>query len=98
MEITEEKFIKIAKIAKLDITKETESLKKDLGIISSWIKQINKLDTENIEPILNMSKEKNNLRNDNLVSDPLKHSEVLKNAPECDSNYFRIYPYLEKEI
>lgn len=97
MEITEEKFKKLCKIAKLNITQNTKDLKKDLGAISTWIDKINEIDISNIEPILSMSKETNNLRSDDKVSEALKHSEVLKNAPESDSNYFRIFPYVNEE-
>ncbi|MCP3659004.1 MAG: Asp-tRNA(Asn)/Glu-tRNA(Gln) amidotransferase subunit GatC [Bacteroidetes bacterium] len=97
MEITEEKLDKLSKIAKIDIANNKKEIKKDLESISSWVKKINQFDTDKVEPLLNMSKETNNMREDDKIFEVLKHSEVLKNAPEHDSNYFRIFSYIEKE-
>lgn len=100
MNINKERIKKLAKIAKLDISREnksTESLEKDLEAISAWVNKINSIDTKDISPLLTMSKEKNNFRLDDEFSKPLKKEKILKNAPEKDYNYFIVESFIEND-
>jgi aspartyl-tRNA(Asn)/glutamyl-tRNA(Gln) amidotransferase subunit C len=86
---------KIAHLARLEFDAEgAEKMTKDMTQILDWIEKLNELDTENIEPLTTMSSEENILRED-VVGQHLDHEEGLKNAPQRDSDYFRVPKVLE---
>ena len=47
------------------------------------------MDTEGVEPLTNMSHEINALREDK-VGEPLDHERGLKNAPDRDTDFFKV--------
>jgi aspartyl-tRNA(Asn)/glutamyl-tRNA(Gln) amidotransferase subunit C len=90
MNIDRETLRKIAHLARLDFKEEDEeSMIKDLTEILDWVEQLNEVDTENVEPLTNMSHEINMLRDD-AVGEHLDHERALKNAPKKDDDYFRV--------
>ena len=54
----------------------------------SFIGKLNELDTDNVEPLIYMTNERNVLRKDE-AEHPITQKEALKNAPKKDSDYFR---------
>jgi len=90
VKIDRETIQKIAHLARLEFDKQDEaSMIRDMNEILSWVEKLNELDTEDIEPLTNMSYEVNRLRED-LVKAHLKREQGLKNAPKGDSEYFRV--------
>lgn len=53
------------------------------------VEKLKEVDTENFEPLSNMSREINRLREDEAGPSHDPHS-VLKNAPEVNSGYFKV--------
>lgn len=95
MKIDKETLQKIAHLARLDFEeKGAEEMVESLTEILDWVEKLNELDTENVEPLTNMSVEQNVLREDE-VKEPLPHDRGLKNAPKKDSDYFRVPKVLE---
>ncbi len=90
MEINKETLNHISSIANIILDEEkAKSMIKDLKSISNWINKISELETNKISPLIHMSVEENILREDVAVT-PIKQQEALINAPEKDSNYFRV--------
>ncbi|MFT6856940.1 MAG: aspartyl-tRNA(Asn)/glutamyl-tRNA(Gln) amidotransferase subunit C [Cyclobacteriaceae bacterium] len=90
MNIDQQTLEKIAHLARLDISAlDQESLKKDIAEVLTWVEQLGELDTEGVEPLINMSFEINSFRND-IPSNPISHEEALKNAPKRDADYFLV--------
>lgn len=86
---------KIAHLARLEFDEEgAEKMKKDMTQILDWEEQLNEVDTEGMEPITTMSSEENVLRED-VVGEHLTHEKALLNAPQRDSDYFRVPKVLE---
>ncbi|RPA66561.1 Asp-tRNA(Asn)/Glu-tRNA(Gln) amidotransferase subunit GatC [Cyclobacteriaceae bacterium YHN15] len=86
---------KIAHLARLEFDEEgAEKMKKDMTQILDWEEQLNEIDTEGVEPITTMSSEENVLRED-VVGEHLTHEKALLNAPQRDSDYFRVPKVLE---
>jgi aspartyl-tRNA(Asn)/glutamyl-tRNA(Gln) amidotransferase subunit C len=86
---------KIAHLARLEFDEEgAEKMKKDMTQILDWEEQLNEIDTEGVEPITTMSSEENVLRED-AVGEHLTHEKALLNAPQRDSDYFRVPKVLE---
>ncbi len=88
--IDKETINKIAHLARLKFDTETsEKMTRDLNQILEWVEKLNEIDTQAIEPLTGMSGEVNVMRED-VAKDTLSHEDALKNAPNKDSNYFRV--------
>ena len=96
MDISNELIDKLADLAKLEFNGEDkERIKKDLVQITAFFEELNKVDTEGVEPLIFMSDAVNVLRED-VVKVELTHEEALKNAPAKDSDYFRVPKFSSK--
>lgn len=96
MEINNEIIDKLADLAKLDFT-ETEkvALQKDMTQIISFFEKMNEVNTDYVEPLIFMNSHENVLRNDEPKHE-ITHQEALLNAPDKDSDYFRVPKFLDK--
>ena len=70
-------------------------MKADLGKMLDFVDKLNEIDTEGIDPLIYMSEEVNVLRKDK-VSEETSQEDALKNAPEKDSDYFKVPTVLKK--
>jgi len=96
MEITNDIIDHIAHLARLEFEGDKkEAIREDLQRIVTFMDKLTEVDTENVEPLVFMTQEVNNLRDD-IPKDTLSQDEVLKNAPKKDSDYFRIPKVLDK--
>lgn len=96
MEINNDIINKLADLAKLDFTEtEKAELQKDMTQIISFFEKMNEVNTDNIEPLIFMTEQENVLRNDEPKQE-ITHQEAMLNAPNKDSDYFRVPKFLEK--
>lgn len=96
MEITKDTVQKVAKLAKLQFNEEeTALIQKDLSKMLAFVDQINQVDTEAVLPLTHMNQEANVLREDD-VEETITQEQALKNAPQKDSDYFKIPKVLSK--
>ena len=75
--------------------KSAEKMKSDLDIIIGFVDSISKIDTTGVEPLIYMSEETNVLRADKSKQE-VSQQEALKNAPQKDSDYFKVPTILRK--
>ncbi len=81
---------KIAHLSRLEIDPQDEKLLlKSLSDILTWVEKLNELDTENVEPLTNISQEINSLREDE-VGIHLDRERGLKNAPDRSEKFFKV--------
>ena len=96
MKISEEIVDHIAHLARLEFEGDKkQSIMEDMERIVSFMDKLQEVNTDNIEPLIFMTDEIGNLRED----DPqvtITQKEALKNAPKKDSDYFRIPKVLDK--
>lgn len=86
----------IAKLSKLKFDDSAEEkMKADLEKMLAFVNKLNEIDTEGIDPLIYMSKEVNVLREDK-VSEKISQADALKNAPEKDSDYFKVPTVFKK--
>ena len=79
----------IAHLARLEFGEEAKSeILNDINRMLSFIGKLNELDTDNVEPLIYMTNERNVLRKDE-AKHTITQKEALKNAPKKDSDYFR---------
>ena len=78
---------KVAKLANLPLSdEEEEKYSKQLSKILDYVEQLNKVDTENIEPTFNVTPNHNVMREDE-VDKSLSQEEVLLNVPQTKAGF-----------
>ncbi len=88
---------RVANLARLSFTEEEKAkVQAEMTKIVSFIEKMNELDTEGVEPLIFMSDEINAFREDNAYTEITKE-EALKNAPQKDSDYFKVPKVIERE-
>ena len=96
MEITNKLIQDIAALAKLEFDEQSaKQMKADLEKIIGFVDKLNEIDTEGIEPLIFLTEELNALRDDKIKA-VVSQVEALKNAPEKDSDYFKVPTVLKK--
>ena len=95
MKIDKNTTLKIAKLSRIKIKDdEIDELSTQLSAIVSWVDQLNEVNTDNVEPLSNVSMTKLPLRKD--IEDIKDNSkEVLLNAPDKLENYFAVPKVVE---
>lgn len=97
MKITDEKIEQLAHLARLEFDEKAKAgIKADLESILRLCEKLNEVDTEGIEPLVYMTDTVNNVRED-IVAQEFSRSEIMKNAPRKDSDYFRVPKVIEQD-
>ncbi len=87
---------KLAELSKLEFDDAAkQEIVGDLNRILTFVEKLKELDTENVEPLIYMNDEINVLRKDEEKT-TITQDEALKNAPDKDSDYFRVPKVLSK--
>ena len=96
MEINTELIDKLADLSQLEFDqKAKEMMQGDLQKILVFVNTLNEVNTDNVEPLVYMSEETNVLRKDE-VKEHLDKDLALKNAPDKNSDYFKVPTVLKK--
>lgn len=98
MSLTREQVVHIAELAKLDLTdQEIERMTGQLSAILDYAERLNQLDTDAIPPTSGVIPNQNVMRADRITPS-LTRDQVLKNAPDTDSNheFLRVRAILEE--
>ena len=90
MKIDKNTTLKIAKLSRIKIEdSEVNELSLQLSAIVDWVEQLNEVNTDNVEPLSNVSMAKLPLRKD-IENTEDNSEQVLLNAPEKLGNYFTV--------
>ncbi len=96
MKISRQEVEKLASLSRLQLDATAiDEMQGDINKMLLFVDKINELDLEGIEPLAYMSDEVNVLRAD-AVHQEITHQEALKNAPDKDTDYFRVPKVLKK--
>jgi aspartyl-tRNA(Asn)/glutamyl-tRNA(Gln) amidotransferase subunit C len=96
MKIDNELVDKLADLSKLEFDEQAkEGIKKDLQKILDMVERLSEVNVDGVEPLIYMSDEKNVLRKD-VVKDTVTKEEALLNAPQRDSDYFKVPKVIKK--
>ena len=96
MEVNNKLIQDIAKLSKLKFDSSAEGkMIEDMGKMLSFVDKLNEIETEGVEPLIYMSEEVNVLREDETNSE-VSQKDALKNAPQKDSDYFKVPTVLKK--
>lgn len=86
----------LSRLAKLNFDKQTiEEMKLDFKNILGFVDKLSEIDTEGVEPLIYLSEEINMLRSDE-IEEEVTQEQALKNAPNKDSDYFKVPTVLNK--
>ena len=92
--ITQKDIEKISRLAQIEINDEKEILANQIENVINWIEKLNEVNTDNIEPMINVHNEPLHLNADE-VSDGNIADDVLKNAPKQIYGYFAVPKVIE---
>lgn len=97
MKITPEEVAHLAHLARLEFNEqEVHSMVEDMDKILGFVAKIDELDLSGVEPLVYLSEERNILRADQ-IEEGLSKEEALKNAPQRDSDFFRVPKVMRRE-
>ncbi len=92
--ITQKDIEKISRLAQIEIKDDKEILATQIENVINWIEKLNEVNTDNIEPMINVHNEPLHLNADE-VSDGNIADNVLKNAPKQIYGYFAVPKVIE---
>jgi aspartyl-tRNA(Asn)/glutamyl-tRNA(Gln) amidotransferase subunit C len=96
MEVNNKLIEDLSRLAKLEFDeKSAEKMKADLKKIISFVNKLSEINTEGVEPLIYLSEEVNVLRTDEIANE-VSQEDALKNAPQKDSDYFKVPTVLKK--
>tara|TARA_Y100000590_G_scaffold180900_1_gene206194 strand:- start:278 stop:565 length:288 start_codon:yes stop_codon:yes gene_type:complete len=85
----------ISKLARISIEEEkAKKLAGDLNSIFDFIEKLNKLKTDNVEPLTSIAETTLKLRADEIKSQNIR-DQILKNSPEDNKDFFVVPKVVE---
>ena len=95
MKIDKEALQKIAHLARLEVRPEEETaLLASMENVLTWMEQLDELDTEGVDPLIHMTDEVNNWRED-VAKNTLSRQGGLNNAPSHDEIHIKVPKVIE---
>ena len=86
---------RIARLARIKVTDdEAKGLEKELSGILDWVKQLDEVDTADVEPMTRVVAQQMKMREDK-VTDGEKAADVTQNAPMSEDNFFVVPKVVE---
>jgi len=95
MSIDKDTVKHISKLARISLDeKKADSLSKDLTSIIRFIENLNKLNTDKIEPLTSIINASLKSRKDEVIDGKIR-DEILKNSPEKNEEFFVVPKVIE---
>ena len=95
MQVDEATVQRIARLARIKVTaEEAKGLEKELSGILDWVKQLDEVDTSNVEPMTRVVAQSMKMRIDK-VTDGEKAADVTKNAPMTEDHFYVVPKVVE---
>ena len=96
MLIDEKITLKIASLAKLELTEqEIKEYSKDLTNILKWMEELKEVDVSNVLPVTSVTKNELYEREDIAYKNTVEQEKILLNAPEKVGEYFTVPKVIE---
>ena len=96
MLIDEKITLKIASLAKLELTEqEIKEYSKDLTNILKWMEELKEVDVSNVLPVTSVTKNELYEREDIAYKNTVEQEKILLNAPEKVGVYFTVPKVIE---
>lgn len=96
MSVTKDEVNYVANLARLKLKdEEAESLKDDMNKILGYMEKLRELDTSDVDPLEHVTDDSLTTFREDEAKEPVSHDDALKNAPDADSDYFRVPRVIE---
>ena len=96
MSITKEQIKHLAHLSRLELNdNELDSMQGDMEKILEFVAKIDELDLTGVEPLTQMSSSVDVMRTDDALN-MITKEQALKNAPDANSDYFRVPKFGKK--
>lgn len=96
MSISKEQIKHLAHLSRLELSEnELDAMQGDMEKILEFVAKIDALDLSGVEPLTQMSSSVDIMREDK-VGEMLTKEQALKNAPDANSDYFRVPKFGKK--
>ena len=96
MLIDEKITLKIASLAKLELTEqEIKEYSKDLTNILKWMEELKEVDVSNVQPVTSVIKNDLYEREDIAYKNTVEQEKILLNAPDKVGEYFTVPKVIE---
>ena len=91
------KIERVAELARLNLKpEEKQKLEKDLGAILDYVKKLDKIDTENVEPTSHVLDLENVYRKDEVhISNAAE--KALEHAPHAEGRFFKVPKIVQRD-
>lgn len=87
----------IAKLARIELNeKEKEKFSQELSLILDYIKQLNEVDTDDVEPTSQVTGISNALRDDESVNNLNNQDKIIEQFPERKETLLKVKAILER--
>lgn len=95
MQIDEATVKRVARLARIKVTpEEAKGLEKELSGILDWVKQLDEVDTANVEPMTRVVPIKLKMRRDEVTDGGIA-DDVTRNAPETTDTFYVVPKVVE---
>lgn len=95
MALSKKEVENIAHLARLHLSEEEkERYREQLSDILEHVSALNKVDTTDVPPMSTVIVENSRLRED-VPGEPMPREDLLRNAPDVESDQFRVPPVLD---
>lgn len=96
MEVHDELVNKLASLSRLTFnSEEKDAIKNDLQKMIGFIRKLEEINTEAVEPLLHISQSINVLRED-IATNTCTTEEAIMNSPVHDLEYFKVPKVINK--
>lgn len=90
-ELTREDVLKLARLARLDLTdEEVEAFRKEMSAILEYVAQLNDADVEGLEPTTQVTGLKNVMREDSVIDYGISPQDLLRLAPKTQDGQIKV--------
>ncbi len=93
--VTAEDIKKISRLARIEVAPENrESIAQQVGGIIGWVEKLNEVNTDNVEPLTNVSESFLRLNKDEIADGNIAE-DILKNSKDAKYGYFAVPKVIE---
>jgi aspartyl-tRNA(Asn)/glutamyl-tRNA(Gln) amidotransferase subunit C len=97
MTIDKKTVDEIAHLARLEFEDAAkEEIIKDMNRMLAFVDKLNELNTDGVEPLIYMNEDVDVMRDD-VAKTTVTQQEALKNAPNKDSDYFKVPKVIDQK-
>ena len=96
MEVSDEIIDHVANLARLQFDGEEKvAIREDMNKILTFMNELEQVDTSGVEPLVYMTDEVDYMRED-IPGGEVSKTEALKNAPDKNSDFFKVPKVIER--